>query len=133
MATPKRRPTQEMKQRHLKLITDLSDYVDPSLDKLEYKQFENLIRSELPPADRKKAKDIMDMFVRLEERGKIGVGKYDIIKTQLQRFKESMVVLIEEAEEEIEDMRRSQASNEPTVTSSDSTFGNSARGNHQHG
>ncbi|CAC5371026.1 unnamed protein product [Mytilus coruscus] len=88
--------------KHAYLTTELSNYIGRSIDKDQYEQLINRLKSVLTPKDRQNANTIMDILESMEKKSYIAPGKYADLKKILNEFDERIVRdVIEPIEEEI--------------------------------
>ncbi|VDI38397.1 caspase 7 [Mytilus galloprovincialis] len=95
----------EALDKHAYLTTQLSNYIDSSIDKDQYEQLLNRLKSVLTPKDRNNAKTIMHILESMEKKSFIAPGKYADLKKILSEFDERIARdVIEPIEEEINDI-----------------------------
>ena len=112
-ATPK-----EALDKHAKLTTEISNYIDHSIDPDQYIRLKNRLKSVLTPKARKDANDILDILNSLEKIGFMAPGKYDELKNILLEFDHSLVRdVVEPIEEEIKLILSKHVSNQVTSSS----------------
>lgn len=112
-ATPK-----EALDKHAKLTTEISNYIDGSIDRDQYVRLKNRLKSVLTPKARKDANDILDIFNSLEKNGFMAPGNYDGLKNILSEFDKGLVRdVIEPIEEEIQLILSQHSSNRVTSSS----------------
>lgn len=109
---------QEALDKHAKLTTEISNYIDHSIDSDQYIRLKNRLKSVLTPKARKDANDILDIFNSLEKIGFMAPGKYDKLKQILLEFDHSLVRdVVEPIEEEIKLILSKHGSNQVTSSS----------------
>ena len=109
---------QEALDKHAKLTTEISNYIDHSIDSDQYIRLKNRLKSVLTPKARKDANDILDIFNSLEKIGFMAPGKYDKLKNILLEFDHSLVRdVVEPIEEEIKLILSKHGSNQVTSSS----------------
>ena len=112
-ATPK-----EALDKHAKLTTEISNYIDHSIDRDQYIRLKNRLKSVLTPKARTDANDILDILNSLEKIGFMAPGKYDKLKPILKEFDHSLVRdVVEPIEEEIRVILSKHGSNQVTSSS----------------
>ena len=112
-ATPK-----EALDKHAKLTTEISNYIDHSIDSDQYIRLKNRLKSDLTPKARKDANDILDILNSLEKIGFMAPGKYDKLKQILLEFDHNLVRdVVEPIEEEIKLILSKHGSNQVTSSS----------------
>jgi hypothetical protein len=112
-ATPK-----EALDKHAKLTTEISNYIDHSIDRDQYIRLKNRLKSVLTPKARTDANDILDILNSLEKIGFMAPGNYDKLKPILKEFDHSLVRdVVEPIEEEIRVILSKHGSNQVTSSS----------------
>ena len=112
-ATPK-----EALDKHAKLTTEISNYIDHSIDRDQYIRLKNRLKSVLTPKARTDANDILDILNSLEKIGFMAPGNYDKLKLILKEFDHSLVRdVVEPIEEEIRVILSKHGSNQVTSSS----------------
>ena len=92
---------QEARRIHLKLLSDLRNYISEHVDNEEWEQFKQRFREFLNPREQKQCKNLSDIFEKLEKRGKLKIGDYSNVKEILNDYDVKTCEMVEEAEEEI--------------------------------
>ncbi|KAJ8300610.1 hypothetical protein KUTeg_022129 [Tegillarca granosa] len=113
-----KRASPKAKSIHTKLLTEISNYVDPRVNQHQYDQILNRLRDLLKPIEQKQSKNIMEILECLEKRGHIAVGNYSVIRDRLNEFDVELGAMIDDAVEEINKIE-----SQNDVSSSDSSLG----------
>ncbi|KAJ8300152.1 hypothetical protein KUTeg_021671 [Tegillarca granosa] len=113
-----KRASPKAKSIHTRLLTEISNYVDPRVNQHQYDQTLHRLRDLLKPIEQKQSKNIMDILECLEKRGIIAVGNYSAIRDRLNEFDVELGGMIDDAVEEINKIE-----NQNGASSSDSSFG----------
>ncbi|VDI23747.1 Hypothetical predicted protein [Mytilus galloprovincialis] len=105
------------KDAHLRLLAELSNVIDPSVNKVRYDAIIRRLVPYMVSMLSKKAQNFIDIFESLEKLHFVEVGKYGALKKILREFDPQYVQIIENAEEEIKIIMKSHKQPKPVQNS----------------
>lgn len=104
---PRRNYPMAAQEVHLRLLANLSNVIDPSVNKKEYDAIIRRLVPNMVSVLSKSAKNFIDVFEVLEKNNFVEVGKYEGLKKILREFDQNYVQIIERSEDEIRTIMKS--------------------------
>jgi hypothetical protein len=104
---PRRNYPTAAQEVHLRLLANLSNVIDPSVNKKEYDAIIRRLVPYMVSVLSKSVNNFIDVFEALEKINFVEVGKYGGLKKILREFDQNYVQIIERSEDEIRTIMKS--------------------------